>query len=137
MNYIYIGIAILIFASYFAYSFFQNQNREWEFIEVVDAAKELKTNKFAIFIDVREDDELFETGRVPGAVHIPLGKLSKEKAHLDSIINKDSKIIVYCRSGRRSQKGANIISGFGFENVYSMNGGIMKWIASKKKVEPK
>jgi len=137
MNYLYIGIAILLIASYFAYSFFQDKNRTWEFIEVPEAAKELKSNKFAIFIDVREDDELLETGRIPGAVHIPLGRLSSEKSHLDSIINEDSKIIVYCRSGGRSKRGASIISGFGFPNVYSMNGGMMKWLSSKKKVEPK
>jgi rhodanese-related sulfurtransferase len=137
MNYFYIGIAILLIASYFAYSYFQDRDRTWEFIEVPEAAKELKSNKFVIFIDVREDDELFETGRIPGAVHIPLGQLSSERSHLDSIIGEDSKIIVYCRSGGRSKRGASIISKFGFPNVYSMNGGMMKWIALGNKVEPK
>ena len=48
-------------------------------------------------IDVREDDEVAE-GKIPGAVHIPLGSVESRMNELD----KSKEYVMVCRSGGRS-----------------------------------
>jgi len=42
-------------------------------------------------------------------------------------LNKSKKIIVYCRSGRRSATASSILVEHGFERVYNVLGGINEW----------
>ena len=73
-------------------------------------------------IDVREDYE-YKSGHLPNAYNIPLG-------NINSISLKNftysSNIIVYCRSGNRSNTAANLLIKMGYKNVYDM-GGIANW----------
>lgn len=71
-----------------------------------------------ILIDVREDYE-FREGHIPGAINIPLGNITKVDYSLDKIL------IVYCRSGNRSNKAAIKLKNMGY-NVKDM-GGILDW----------
>lgn len=71
-----------------------------------------------ILIDVREDYE-FKEGHIPGAINIPLGNITKIDYSLDKIL------IVYCRSGNRSNKAAIKLKNMGY-NVKDM-GGILDW----------
>lgn len=85
-----------------------------------DEVKEILDNKNEnyVLIDVREDDE-FNQGHIPGAVNIPLG-------NIDSITYSTSRtIIVYCRSGNRSNQAAIKLKNMGY-NVKDM-GGILDW----------
>jgi rhodanese-related sulfurtransferase len=95
-------------------------------ITVSDLALELDTNAWVL--DVREDDE-FADGHVPNVHHIPLGQLP-DKFHL---IPKEEKIFVICRSGARSQSGADYLISQGYDAV-SVAGGIMGWISSGREV---
>lgn len=73
-------------------------------------------------IDVREIDE-YITGHIPGAINIPVGDI-------DNIYNivsdKESKVIVYCRSGSRSKVAYDMLISLGYKNVYDM-GGILNY----------
>ena len=73
-------------------------------------------------LDVRQPRE-YEAGHIPGAKLIPLGELEYRHGELD----KDRGIVSYCRSGHRSVAASTLLCGLGFENVYSLNGGIRKW----------
>ena len=73
-------------------------------------------------LDVRQDFEYAE-GHIPGATHIPLPELADRAAELDPALPA----VVYCRSGARSLAGANLLSGLGFRDVASMQGGILAW----------
>jgi rhodanese-related sulfurtransferase len=95
-------------------------------ITVSDLALELETNAWVL--DVREDDE-FADGHVPNVHHIPLGQLP-DKFHL---IPKEEKIFVICRSGARSQSGADYLIGQGYDAI-SVAGGTMGWISSGRDV---
>jgi rhodanese-related sulfurtransferase len=95
-------------------------------ITVSDLALELETNAWVL--DVREDDE-FADGHVPNVHHIPLGQLP-DKFHL---IPKEEKIFVICRSGARSQSGADYLISQGY-NAVSVDGGTMGWISSGREV---
>jgi molybdopterin/thiamine biosynthesis adenylyltransferase/rhodanese-related sulfurtransferase len=78
-----------------------------------------------VLVDVRESEE-WDTGHIPGAVHVPRG-------HLESRIDgaapdKDARVILYCASGNRSALAARtLVDDLGFTNVESMTGGITLW----------
>lgn len=68
-----------------------------------------------IFIDVRESYE-FSAGHVKGAINIPTGDLMNGAEALNNI-PKDAPIIVYCRSGGRSNMAMKILRQQGFSDI--------------------
>lgn len=69
-----------------------------------------------IIIDVREPEE-FRMGHVNGALNIPPAKLiSGEPAELQNL-PRDAQLIVYCRSGSRSNASIPFLKQFGFINI--------------------
>lgn len=59
----------------------------------------------AVFIDVREEDEI-KSGMIDKAAWIPLSKIQADENWKEEFlkITKDKKIFLYCRSGSRSGK---------------------------------
>lgn len=95
-----------------------------ESIKPLDAQK-MQNEKKAILIDVRELDET-KDGMAKGALFIPLSMMKDKKVEWEKIVAtlpKDKTIIVYCRSGRRSdivgeeliKKGFKVLNMGGFE----------------------
>lgn len=77
-----------------------------------------------VVLDVCEPKE-FQSGHIPQAINIPLGKLAGRVKELDKF--KKQPIIVSCRSGNRSLKGAATLRKNGFESVYTLSGGMLAW----------
>lgn len=73
-------------------------------------------------IDVRQPSE-YEESHIPGAVLMPLPELPTRYNEL----YPELPTIVYCRSGKRSYSAASFLKGIGFEQVYSMDGGMNAW----------
>ncbi len=71
-----------------------------------------------LFVDVRNAAELNE-GYVKGSVNIPLPDMSKRALSLP----KDKNLLIYCRSGRRSELVAKYLVSQGFTRVYNIAGG--------------
>jgi len=86
----------------------------------------------ATLIDVREQVE-WDAGHIPGAVFIPLGTL--EQAIAAAVPDKDTEIIMQCRSGARSGRGTDLLQQLGYTNVVNMAGGILQWEADNLPVE--
>ncbi|WP_456276240.1 rhodanese-like domain-containing protein [Bacillus sp. AK128] len=72
-------------------------------------------------IDVREVDEV-STGKIPGAIHIPLGLLEFRMNELE----KSKEYIMVCRSGARSGRATQFLESYGY-NVTNMTGGMLAW----------
>jgi rhodanese-related sulfurtransferase len=68
-----------------------------------------------VVIDVREPEE-YQSGHTNGSLNIPLAELMKGASQL-SDVPKDSKIIVYCRTGNRSNVAMRILNSLGYPNV--------------------
>lgn len=86
--------------------------------------KELSEKNDGILLDVRTQEEIND-GYIQGASFIDFyDDEFKEKVNL---MNKGKAIHVYCRSGGRSRKAAEILLQNGFEKVYNLNGGIGAW----------
>ena len=87
-------------------------------------ASVLTTEKKAVIVDVRGDDEWNE-GHIAGAIHIPLNQINDHLSELQPY--KNSTIITQCRSGKRSLKALELLKTAGYNQVYSMDGGIQAW----------
>jgi rhodanese-related sulfurtransferase len=86
--------------------------------------EERKNGKEKFFlIDVRTEEEHKE-GHIPGTdLNIPHDKIESIK---NIIQNKETKLILYCRSGRRSQIAKETLKKLGYKNVINA-GGIKDW----------
>jgi rhodanese-related sulfurtransferase len=72
-------------------------------------------------LDVREEWEL-KVASVPGIVHIPMGEVPNRLGELD----RNTEIVVLCRSGRRSLDIAKFLQQHNFRTV-NLAGGILAW----------
>jgi len=77
-----------------------------------------------IVVDVREEHE-YRAGHIPNAVLFPLGTMGPDSIAALSL-DKDSTILIYCRSGNRSKTAASHFVELGYTNVYEF-GGIQDW----------
>ncbi len=77
-----------------------------------------------LILDVREQNE-YDAGHIPGAVILPVGAITKDSASA-VIPEDDSVVLVYCRSGNRSQTAAKALAELGYNNIYEF-GGIITW----------
>ena len=83
-------------------------------------AQEKLDNENAILIDVRTKEE-YKQGNIKNSINIPLNEIET----ID--YEKDTVLIVYCRSGGRSKNAANILINNGYTKVYDL-GSIDNWI---------
>ncbi len=84
-------------------------------------------------LDVREPHEYAIVNM--GAPLIPLGELESNLHRLT--FPKTAEIVVYCKSGIRSQRAALILKANGFPNVSNLAGGIVDWADRIDKTLPK
>ena len=82
------------------------------------------------FIDVRTPGE-YAGGHAPKASNFPLDALEKDLSKLD----KNKPVYVICQTGRRSQKGSEILQKAGFKEIYNINGGTSAWVDAGFPVE--
>ena len=88
-----------------------------------EAKQMMEDGEDYILLDVRTEEEYTEN-RIDGAVLIPDLEI-KERAQAE-LTDKDARILVYCRSGRRSAQAAADLLEMGYTNVYDI-GGINDW----------
>lgn len=93
---------------------------------------QLLNRENGVVVDVCEPKE-FSAGHIPNAVNLPLSSLKNRLPDLQKY--KDKPIIVSCRSGNRSLKGAVILRKHGFATVYTLAGGLLGWERDNLPVE--
>ncbi|MCF7796354.1 MAG: rhodanese-like domain-containing protein [Lentisphaeria bacterium] len=94
-------------------------------ISVAELREKLDLEADLILLDVRTQAEWDgPLGHLEGARLIPLQALSKRYRELESVRNKE--IVVYCRSGNRSQVATVLLREKGF-NAINMLGGMRAW----------
>ena len=94
-------------------------------LECEDWVKRIDSDQKKIILDVRTTEE-FEEKSIPNAV---LANILEPSEFMNVVgkLEKDYKLLVYCRSGIRSQKACNILDQLGFKETYNLNGGILEW----------
>ena len=90
-------------------------------------------------IDIREINELDNTGRVEGANHIPRGML---EVYLDpnspiiqnGQVDKNKELILFCAGGVRSALAVKSLKDMGYQKVSHIDGGFGSIASSKFKI---
>lgn len=95
-----------------------------------DRVAELHSSGQVDLVDVREPYE-HEAGRIAGARHIELARLSQEAGSLD----RDRPVVFYCRSGARSAVATQAFRASGFQ-AFNMSGGLLAWERKGLPLEP-
>lgn len=95
-----------------------------ERISFVRAKELLDTEPGCVLLDVREEEE-YITGHAIDAVLLPVDELTDETA-MDVIPNLDTPVLVYCRSGYRSNVAAHKLEDFGYSRIYDV-GSLIGW----------
>ena len=84
----------------------------------------LLMNQNALVLDVRDAVE-YEKGHVLNARNIPLGELEARAGEIEK--RKAKPVIVVCDTGNRSGRAAAALRKKGFEQVFTLGGGIGAW----------
>ena len=85
-----------------------------------------------ILLDVRRPDE-YNVSHICNATLIPDYELA---SRLNELEPKDTRILVYCRSGARSAAASQVLANNGFTRVFNMLNGISEWISQGYEVCP-
>lgn len=93
-------------------------------VDFETAHKIIESRKDCVILDVREEEE-FITGHAFDAVLLPFESINEETAK-ESIPCKDTPVLIYCRSGRRSAIAASSLSQLGYSEIYDI-GGLIGW----------
>ena len=92
-------------------------------VTVAELKKMLDSSQKVKIIDVREAFEA-DICSIGGEL-IPLADV----IHQNEKFNSQIPVIVYCRSGKRSETAiAQLEQQFGYSNLYNLDGGILAWI---------
>jgi rhodanese-related sulfurtransferase len=98
----------------------------------VAEAVQLINRQDAAVVDVREPGE-FKSGHIPNARNLPLARLAESGKELEKL--KGRPIVLACASGNRSVSAAASLRKAGFEQVYSLAGGLGAWQQAGMPVE--
>ncbi|PEG36282.1 rhodanese [Mycolicibacterium agri] len=92
----------------------------------------------ALVVDVRDNPEVEQTGKVAGAVHVPRGmvefRADPDSPYYDQNFSRDRPVILYCASGGRAALSGQALKEMGYEEVYNL-GGFKDWADSGGEVE--
>ena len=91
-------------------------------ISVQSLKDKIEKNEEMVILDVRRDEE-WEKGHIEGARHVYVGHLEE---NLDKV-PRNSPIIVYCDSSRRSNIAASTLKKNGYDMVYNVLGSMTAW----------
>ena len=84
-----------------------------------------------VVLDVRTPEE-FAAGHVPGAINIPHTELAARIAELGDARDRD--VVVYCRTGRRSELALGVLEQSGFRRLFHLQGDYTRWSEEKRPV---
>lgn len=93
-------------------------------IDVHELKSKMESESDFCLIDVRELEE-WQDIRIPGALHIPKDQISVTIQ--TKVVDQTRPVYLHCRSGVRSLYAAQCMIDLGYQQVYSVNGGIMEW----------
>lgn len=84
----------------------------------------LESNPDVQLLDVRTVEEVAE-GKIAGSINISSADPNFEQKVRGLDLSKP--LYIYCRSGGRSAKSAELVKYYGFPEIYDLEGGITAW----------
>lgn len=94
------------------------------------AAQALIRDKSPVIFDVR-DAVAYSDARIPNAIHVTLSTINSAFKRY----RRDTPLLIYCYRGHSSRDFAQLFNDFGFQEVYSLDGGFHDWHANGAVIE--
>lgn len=91
-------------------------------ISALELSNLLEQGTETCLVDVRETTE-YQCGTISGARSIPLRMILEDRISLP----KDQFVVLFCKSGQRSQQAAQTLLKRGFTSILSLSGGLRSW----------
>lgn len=92
-----------------------------------------------VFVDVRDEQEVCTTGRIPGAIQASRGMLefyvAPDSPYHNAAFDAQREYIFYCGTGEASALAAAAAKSLGLARVASLSGGFAAWKQSGGAVE--
>ena len=85
-------------------------------------------------VDARTVAEYTE-GHIPGSLNINVLDETGFPLAVEELLSSEKPVAVYCKSGRRSRKAADLLIKKGFKKVYNLDKGILNWIEEGREIE--
>ena len=104
-----------------------------------DEAYKLFENNNCNLIDVREINELENSGKVQGAHHIPRGMLEvyldpNSPVFQNGQLDQDKEFVLFCAGGVRSALAVKSLKDMGYQKISHIEGGFASIAVSKFKI---
>lgn len=87
--------------------------------------EELESNSNYVLLDARETKE-FDVSHIENAINVGFDKFDGKK-FVTIVPDKNTKIVVYCSIGVRSERIGEKLIKLGYNNVFNLFGGIFEW----------
>ena len=100
-------------------------NSDQQSVKYISSSEFIELSIDFELIDVRTKSE-YESGFIENALNNDFFSDTFESDVLS--LNKNSKIILYCRTNNRSTKTANLLKKNGFKDISVIEGGISDWV---------
>lgn len=92
-----------------------------------------------VIVDIRDHRELYQLGKVPGAVHAPRGMLEfwvdPASEYYRSVFQPEKRYVLYCAGGGRSALAAKAMKDMGYPNVGHLEPGFGGWKEAGYEIE--
>jgi len=116
-------VALVILLAFMVFRYYRQKN----FLNVLTENQFREGYRKAQLIDVREPQE-FEKGHILGARNIPVTQMKQRLVEL----RKDKPVYLYCQSGSRSARAAQLLRKKGYNDLNTLKGGFKKWTGKIK-----
>ncbi|WP_297797745.1 rhodanese-like domain-containing protein [uncultured Eudoraea sp.] len=100
------------------------ESDKFEILEVSKFKEAIKDPKVQL-VDVRTARE-YQKWHIGKAINIDFFNAGNFQKSFEKL-QKDKPVYLYCQSGNRSQKAARKLIEMGFERIYDLKGGILRW----------
>lgn len=108
-------------------------DEQWLRLDADEFKTTLDSDSQAFLLDTRTQSEWENDGHLEGALLIPHDEIDARQLELPE--DKDTLILLYCRSGNRSQAAAQTLLDLGYTDVRDLETGIVGWKAAGYPVE--
>ena len=117
--YLTTGIILASLALFAFYYLRRTMNKNVNFINEEEFTAGMRKGQL---IDIRKKDA-FDAGHINGARNLPLVQLTRNYNRL----RQDQAVYLVCDNGKMCRRASTMLVSNGFENVYSLQGGIATW----------
>jgi rhodanese-related sulfurtransferase len=125
-------VCLFVFLLFGVSSFAQTPEKDSINVISIEKFEKMAAKNKNMVIDVRTPEEVAE-GHLTGSLNINF--LGENFAQEIESLDKKKTYLLYCRTGNKSRKAADLMEKAGFKHVYMLEGGITAWNEAGKPVE--